>query len=182
MKCEDEFNGRTHLETLMRMQEQLAGVNSALTDDNLVTVTLSSLPKSYHPLINVIAMSVMHAKVKLEPAQVIRMLIDEFKRLAIEEHQLKASENALTAAKGCGKSQAHRGTPNTTRSDVECWKCGKKGPIKADCHSKAKKKDKREEDKKGGESANAAAEGEEFAFMMTFSGTTLVLGMSPLTE
>jgi hypothetical protein len=57
MKCEDESNVRTHLETLMRTQEQLAGMNAALTDDDLVTVILGSLPKSYRPLINAIAMS-----------------------------------------------------------------------------------------------------------------------------
>ena len=33
MKCEDNSNVRTHLETLMRMQEQLAGMEAGLTDD-----------------------------------------------------------------------------------------------------------------------------------------------------
>jgi gag-polypeptide of LTR copia-type len=40
MKCEDDSNVRTHLETLMRMQEQLAGMNTPLTNDDLVTVVL----------------------------------------------------------------------------------------------------------------------------------------------
>ena len=79
MKCEDKSNVHTHLEALMRTQEQLAGMNAALTDDDLVTVILESLPKSYRPLINAITMSVMHAKVKLEPDQVIGTLVDEFK-------------------------------------------------------------------------------------------------------
>ena len=78
MKCEDEANVCTHLETLMRTQEQLAGMNAALTDDDLVTVILGSLPKSYQPLINAITMSATHAKAKLEPDQIVSMLIDEF--------------------------------------------------------------------------------------------------------
>ena len=78
MKCEDEANVHMHLETLMRTQEQLAGMNAALTDDDLVTVILGSLPKSYWPLINTITMSAMHAKAKLEPDQSVSMLIDEF--------------------------------------------------------------------------------------------------------
>jgi gag-polypeptide of LTR copia-type/Zinc knuckle len=148
LKCEDEANIRTHLETLVRMQEQLAGMNAGLTDDDLVTIILGSLPKSYCSLINAITMSVAHAKAKLEPDQVVSMLIDEFERLTIEERQLKTSENTLAAAKGCRKSQACGGTSNTTKNDVECWKCGKKGHIKVDCHSKAKEKEKKEEDKK----------------------------------
>jgi gag-polypeptide of LTR copia-type len=78
MKCEDDLNIRMHLETLMRMREQLAGMNAALTNDDLVTVILGSLPKSYRSLINAITMSVAHAKAKLEPDQVVSTLIDEF--------------------------------------------------------------------------------------------------------
>jgi gag-polypeptide of LTR copia-type len=47
MKCEDKSNVRTHLEALMRMQEQLAGMDAGVTDDDLVTVILGSLPKGY---------------------------------------------------------------------------------------------------------------------------------------
>jgi gag-polypeptide of LTR copia-type/Zinc knuckle len=180
LKCEDESNVCTHLETLVRMQEQLAGMNAGLTDDDRVTVILGSLPKSYRSLINTITMSAAHAKAKLEPDQVVSTLIDEFERLTIEARQLKASENALATAKGRGKPQAHGSTSNTTKTDVECWKCGKKGHMKADCRSKAKKKEKKEEDKKGGEMANIAAEGEGFAFTTTFPGTTLALGTSQL--
>ena len=78
MKCEDEANVRMHLETLMRTQEQLAGMNTALTDNDLVTVILGSLPKSYRPLINAITMSAAHAKAKLEPNQIVSTLIDKF--------------------------------------------------------------------------------------------------------
>jgi Zinc knuckle len=154
-------------------------MNAALTDDDLVTVILGSLPKSYHSLINVINMSVAHAKAKLEPDLVVSTLVDEFERLTIEECQLKASENALAATKGRGKPQARSGSSNATKTDVECWKCGKKGHMKADCHSKAKKKEK-EDDKKGGRSVNVATESEDFAFTTMFAGTTLALGMSAL--
>ena len=47
LKCEDESNVHTHLETLMRMQEQLAGINTGLTEDDIVTIILGSLPKLY---------------------------------------------------------------------------------------------------------------------------------------
>jgi gag-polypeptide of LTR copia-type/Zinc knuckle len=147
LKCEDDANVHKHLESLMRMHGQLAGMNVALTDDDLVTIILGSLPKSYRPLINAITMSVAHAKAKLEPDQVVGTLIDEFEQLTIEEHQLKANENALTAANGRRKPQARGGNSSTTKTDAECWKCGKKGHVKVDCRSKAKKKDKKDDDK-----------------------------------
>ena len=61
--------------------------------------------------------------------------------------------------------------------DIECWKCRKKGHVKAKCCSKAKKRD---DDKEESGSANIATEGEEFAFTTTFAGNMLALGTSPL--
>ena len=116
MRCKDESNIRTHLETLMSTQEQLAGMNAALTDDDLVTVILSSLPKSYRSLINVIMMSAMHAKVQLEPDHVVGMLIDEFERLEIKDHQSKASESQR-------KCPYHNQSPHKGRYRMlEMWK------------------------------------------------------------
>ena len=47
MKCEDDLNVHMHLEVLLQMQEQLAGMEAGLTDDDFVTIILGSLPKSY---------------------------------------------------------------------------------------------------------------------------------------
>ena len=101
MKCEDDSNRHTHLETLM--QEQLAGMEVGLTDDELITLILGSLLKSYRALINAISLSIRHAQIKLGPDAIVTSLLEEFDRLKIEECQLKASESALTMAKGHGK-------------------------------------------------------------------------------
>jgi hypothetical protein len=172
MKCEDESNVRTHLEALMRMQEQLAGMDAGLTDDDLVTVILGSLPKGYRPLINAISLSATHAKVTLTPDVVVQSLLEEFERLKIEECQLKATESALAVGKGRGKGR-HASNSNGGKSDIECWKCGKKGHIKADCNSKGKKKEKDGDKKKGSESANAVIEDSEWAFTTTVAGHIL---------
>ena len=47
MKCKDDSNVCMHLEALLRMQEQLAGMEAGLTDDDFITVILGSLLKSY---------------------------------------------------------------------------------------------------------------------------------------
>jgi len=83
MKCEDDAHVHMHLETLLRMQEQLTRMGVALTDLDLVTVILGSLPKSYQLLINAITMSATHAKIDLEPVKVVDSLLDVFEWLTI---------------------------------------------------------------------------------------------------
>ena len=85
LKYEDESQVHMHLETLMKMQEQLVGMCAGLPDTDLVTIILISLPKSYRPLINAISLPATHAKVSLIPEKVIESLLDEFKRLGIKE-------------------------------------------------------------------------------------------------
>ena len=131
MKCEDESQVRTHLETLLKMQEQLVGMGSGLPDVDLIMILLGSLPKSYCPLVNAITVSSSHARVVLEPGKVVESLLDEFEHLSIEDRQLKAAENALAAAAGGSKSHGKGGSnmSKADHSDAECWKCGQKGHI-----------------------------------------------------
>ena len=182
LKCENKSQVQMHLETLTKMQEQLAGMGVGLPNNDFVTVILGSLPKSYRPLINAISMSVTHAKVSLEPDKVIESLLDEFERLGIEEHQLKASENALVAVGGCGKSCNKKGSSSTQKpdhTDVECWKCGQKGHIQKNCCSKKKKKEGSSKDK---DTANTATGGNKFAFTTTFIGAVLTRDSNPLAK
>ena len=83
MKCEDESQVWTHLESLMLMQEQLIGMAAGLAHADIILKIFSSLPKLYHPLINTITMSATHTKVDLKPDDVIENLMDTFKCLAI---------------------------------------------------------------------------------------------------
>jgi len=81
-------------------------------------------------LIIAILISATHAKAALIPEKVIKSLLDEFEQLGIEERKLKVSENALTAATGCGKSCSKGNSSGVTKpyhTDAECWKCRQKG-------------------------------------------------------
>src|SRR6266481_5900555 len=49
MKCEDELQVRTHLKTLLKIQEQLVGMGSGLPDVDLITILLRLLLKCYCP-------------------------------------------------------------------------------------------------------------------------------------
>ena len=173
MKCEDDANVRTHLETMMQLQERLAGMEDGLSDREFITVILGSLPKSYRPLINAISLSVRHAQVELDLSAVVGSLLEEFERLQIEERQLKAAESTLAAAKGRGKGHGTNDSSKGKYADVECWRCGKTGHIKRDCTEKGKKKDN---DRKN--LANTATEGDNWAFTASHAGQAMPLETS----
>jgi gag-polypeptide of LTR copia-type len=101
MKWEDDSNVCTHLEAMMRMQEQLMGMEAGHMDDELITLILGSLPKSYRALINAISLSARHAQIKLGPHTIVTSLLEEFDRLKIEEGQLKASESVSAVGTYC---------------------------------------------------------------------------------
>jgi len=77
------------------------------------------------------------------------------------------------------------GNSGNTKNDMECWKCGYKGHIQVECHSKTKKKGwqgkKGNDSKKVKDSSNITTEGEEFAFT-TFSRATLTCNKSPIAK
>ena len=55
LKCLDEGDVKTHMETLSLMYEQLKGMGEKIEDGDFMMLILASLPKGYHPLINTIS-------------------------------------------------------------------------------------------------------------------------------
>ena len=47
LRCEDEVNVRTHIESMKALHEQLNGMGERITDQDFIAVVLASLPKSY---------------------------------------------------------------------------------------------------------------------------------------
>ena len=87
------------------------------------------------------------------------------------------------AISGCGKpcnKGNGSGMNKPDHTDAECWKCGKKGHIRMNCHSK-KKKDKTESGK-GKDTANTTTGGKEFTFTTTFAGAMLTRDSNPLAR
>ena len=60
------------------MHQQLKGMGEEITEDNFTTLILTSLLKSYWPLINMISLQ-NHATPKaLKPAIIIGLILEEF--------------------------------------------------------------------------------------------------------
>ena len=67
LKCLDEGNVKTHMETLSSMYEQLKGMGEKIEDSDFTTLILASLPKGYHPLINAISLQNHASPAPLQP-------------------------------------------------------------------------------------------------------------------
>ena len=102
LKCLDEGNVKTHMETLSPMYEQLKGMGEKIEDGNFTMLILASLPKGYCPLINTISLQNHASTTPLKPRVIMESILEEFGCLQIEESQSKATENAMLAKGGKG--------------------------------------------------------------------------------
>jgi hypothetical protein len=192
LKCEEDANVCTHLETMMQMHEELAGMGGAPDAQEFLTILLGLLPKTYRPLLTAITTAASIAKQTLTANDVSLWIMEEYDRRTIEARQLKANENAL-AVNPRGKSQCQGRSlgQNARSNNIECWGCGQLGHVKAECRSKGSdqrgKGRRGRNGKKGWESANTAADsdnrgGKDFAFTTTFTGAAMARESSPLAE
>jgi hypothetical protein len=153
----------------MKLQAQLEGMGAGLPDDELVTVILGSLPKSYRPLVSMISMSAKMTKSPLEPTGVVDALCEEYDRLAIDENKTRDLDSAMSARKG-GKGKGD-GKIKKWHKDAKCFNCDEIGHISKNC-PKPRKKDA--EKGKGKSRANAVTESSDVDFAFTtFSGSVL---------
>jgi hypothetical protein len=97
LKCEEDTGVCAHLETMAQMHEELAGMGGAPDPKDYLTILLSSLPKSYGPLLNAITVAASITKMELKADNVITQTTKEYDRRTIEACQLKANKNALAA-------------------------------------------------------------------------------------
>ena len=109
MKCEDDTNVRTHLETMLQIQEQLEGMGNGLKDDELTTVILGSLPKSYRPIINVISLSAKHAQLKLKTKHHRRQPIRRVQQARNRGTSAEICRERTRSSKGSPKGTSHCG-------------------------------------------------------------------------
>ena len=124
LKCQEDADVCAHLDNLMRMHEELSGMNAAPDSREFLTIMLRSLLKSYGPLLNAITIATSTANAQLDPDNIATLVTQEYDRWTIEQHQLQSNKNAL-ATKLHGKNHHLRkmSTSANSSSEIECWKC-----------------------------------------------------------
>ena len=78
LKCLDDLNVKVHIQSLSTMYQQLKGMGEEISDGDFKTLILTSLPKSYRPLINMILLQNCASAKPLKPSTIMESILEEF--------------------------------------------------------------------------------------------------------
>ena len=148
------------------MYQQLKGMGKEISDGNFMTLILTSLPKSYQPLINMISLQNCVSTKPLKPSTIMESILEELDWLQIKEMQWKAAENVMLAKGGKGTGKKKKGSTQQSRyvvnTDIDYWNWGEKGNTHIWCPKKSKKKQTWSKGK--GQEAHVTQAQEDYAF------------------
>src|ERR1700722_2663902 len=171
-KCDEDGDLRAHLGKLLSMRDSLAQMAEVVSDDNFRSIILGSLPASYDNFLTSITnqispipygitmepttisgitipeRQVMVTPPKISPDDLMEILGQEADRRALRAGTTKEEKDAAFAA-----SSKFKGGKRGGKSNVECYNCGKRGHVKAECWSKGGGKEGQGPKSKGKEPA-----------------------------
>jgi len=125
-RCGEYDDVRAHLEKLANLRERLSSLGRTIGDTEYVSVILGSLPPSYYPAVDSLAISYEASDNDLTPTAVIRMAInEEEERRRLRKGKNKTQDEAFTAEERKNK-----------RRSIECYNCHKKGHYRSECWAK----------------------------------------------
>ena len=130
------------------LRDQLIAAGHTIEDSEVVMSVLAGLPKEFDTVVAVLEIT----DDKLELDVVLAKLLQAEQRLAREE---KADNRALftnTPSRqryGMG-SVGTTGKMGTSGRDKECWHCGKRGHLKADCRQRKRDEQRGHSNSRGG--------------------------------
>ena len=174
MKCDEGEDVKAHLTEMSKLREELAGMGTAIADNDFAAVIIGSLPSSFRPLLSSLTAVSSLSKATLNPNELIRYILEEYEHRLIQERANKG--DAAMMSKSGGKA---KGKGKKPKSDVTCAnpKCGRKGHTDKECWrpgggaegqgpNQKKKKGKENDKTSNSPSANAvdATASEDFSF------------------
>jgi gag-polypeptide of LTR copia-type len=83
-RCEESMDVQEHLNRLMKMRQELAGMGASLTKDNFTTIVVSSLPASYNSVTTSLYTSASMAKWQVSMEDIYRVIEEEYTRHQIQ--------------------------------------------------------------------------------------------------
>ena len=131
---------RAHITTLLELQERLADMGHALSDQQFSAYVRASLTSDYRPLLVSITAASKAANQTLTSDVLIQTILDEADNKAAEKNVDNARENAAMLA-GKGKKGGKSKTKGD-KTDKKCGNCKKKGHTDEDCFAPGGGKEK----------------------------------------
>ena len=153
LRCGEDDNVRTHFEAMANLREQLAAMGTTIPDEEYTSVLLSSIPRSYDGNTSAMSTTVALTNARLTSSTVVKLLTDEYDRRTLRAGKQDGNDEALTADASKKKK--------TSKKDVECFNCKKRGHMKADCWAPGGGKEGQGPKKKKDKDSAASADQQE---------------------
>jgi hypothetical protein len=129
VRCAEKGNMINHFVTLRTMREDLAAMGQALSEDDFYAIILGSLPSSCDPYFSAVntTSSVMGKTISADDLMLI--VTEEYERRNLRNKTGKKGEDAFYS-NDSGKGQKGG---SSSKKNVECHNCHKKGYYKSEC-------------------------------------------------
>ncbi|PPQ72520.1 hypothetical protein CVT25_004305 [Psilocybe cyanescens] len=176
-RCAEKGDVRAHFTKMHTMCEDLAAMGQPPSDDDFYAIVMGSLPSSYDPYISTVNATSSVLSTTLTAENLMHTVTEEFDRRSLGSKGAKREENAAffsnDSAQGSGSGGRGRrfGAGSSSRKNVECYNCKKKGHFKSECWAegsgkasqgpKGKGKEKEKEGKGKGKEMAASAKDDD---------------------
>src|SRR3984893_16092818 len=87
MVCDKDGDIKAHLNTMIKLREELEGIGASVQDEDFGTMLLTSLLPSYRTLLHTITHAASLSGMAINPNDLMRIVLEE-------AHQRKLSQNA----------------------------------------------------------------------------------------
>src|ERR1700722_7392998 len=134
MRCEETGDVKAHLNQMLELRDQLAGMGMTLSADELGIIILGSTPPSYRTFLSSVTTAVTAAGRTLDPDNLVRMIVSEAEHRAIDERGDKAAESALMAGRAKKGNSKNKGKGTASTSGSKCDNCGRTGHTTPECY------------------------------------------------
>ena len=167
VRCAEKGDVIAHFATLRTMREDLASMGETLSESDFYAIIMGSLPSSFDPYISAVSTTSSVLGSHLSADNLMLTITEEYERRNLKNKSGKKDENVALYS---NDSEKGKKGGSSSKKDVECYNCRKKGHLKKDCWAegggkagqgpkqKGKGKGKgNEKDKEGKEKETAAA-------------------------
>jgi gag-polypeptide of LTR copia-type len=137
-RCEESADVQEHLNKLMKMRQELAGMGASLTEDDFTTIVVSSLPASYNSVTTSLYTSASMSKQQVSMEDINRVIEEEYTRHQIQTRSAIPQASALVVHSRGGRggnegSTSNKGQKKRERPCCTNPKCQKLGHRIEDC-------------------------------------------------
>ena len=130
LRCAEKGDVIAHFATLRTMREDLASMGESLTESDFYAIIMGSLPASFDPYISAVNATSSVLGKHLSADDLMLTITEEYERRNLKNKSGKKDDNVALYS---NDSEKGKKGGSSSKKDVVCHNCGKKGHYKSDC-------------------------------------------------